>query len=212
MAQEILEVVPRAQSGKAAARRLRAQGLVPGVVFGRGTAPQPIAVNAREFALRFGRRLHSSALLQLQFPDGQEGPLVMISAVQRDPIRGDLLNVDLHQVSLTEKVQAMVAVALSGEPAGMREGGVLSQLVHEVKVECLPTDIPARITADITHLQVGEALHLGDLQVPAGVELLGHAEDAVALVTRPIAETVEEAAEAAPVEPELVEKKTEEAV
>ena len=217
MAEVLLAVSKREPAGKGAAKKLRAQGLAPAVVYGRGKEPVTIAVQEREFFRRFGARGESNALVRLELAEGGEGMLAMVYAVQTDAISGRLLNVDFHQVALDEKVQATVPVVLQGEPAGHKEGGILSQAIHEVKVECLPTEVPVRLEADVSHLQIGDAVHLADVQLPEGVVLHGHRpEDVVAQVSAPVARITEEAeeavAEGAEGEGETVAAETEETV
>ena len=212
MDQQVFDVTIREQMGKEAAKRLRANGFAPGVVYGRGMAPLPVAVDAREFARRFGHVAHSNVLVQLKLPEGQDGPLAMVQAVAWDPLTGALLSVDFHQVSLTEKIHATVSVTLAGEPAGHKQGGVLNQLLHQVSVACLPGDVPASLEIDVSGLDIGQSLHVSDLTLPAGVDLLSHAEEMLAVVTPPTKRTVEDEAEEAEPEPEQVPAKTEEAV
>lgn len=215
MAEVPLTVSKREAAGKGAAKKLRAQGLAPAVVYGRGKEPVTIAVQEREFFRRFGARGESNELVRLTLAEGGEGMLAMVYAVQTDAISGRLLNVDFHQVALDEKVQATVPVVLHGEPAGHKEGGILSQAIHELKVECLPTQVPARLEGDISHLMIGDALHLADLALPEGVVLHGHRpEDVVAQVSAPVARVTEEAeaAEGAEAGAETAAAETEETV
>jgi len=207
--QETLDVAIREQTGSAAARRLRATGMTPGVVYGHNQAPVAVAFAEREFVQHLARH-GTGSLVQLRYPGKKQGPLAMVSAVQRDPLSGRLLNVDFQAVTLTEKVRASVRVVLDGEPAGHRQGGVLEHLMHEVHVECQAGQIPPAIHVDVSPLGVGGNVHVKDLVVPEGVHVLDAADEVVALVAAPTkAAAVEEAAQAVP-EPETVAETTEE--
>lgn len=199
-----LPVTLRAGTGKRAARRLRAEGQVPGVVYGRGAEPLPVAVEARAFVASVLHSGHGHGLVGLRFL-GKEGlrstPLVMVKQVQRDPITDQLLNVDFQRISPREKVETSVPLVLVGESRAVHQGALLEHLVHEVQVHCLPADIPEYLELDISGLAVGSAVHVGELAAPAGVEITSPAEEVVLLVAPPPKPPEEVAAEAPP-EPE----------
>jgi large subunit ribosomal protein L25 len=209
MEQRELIVEKRAAAGTAAARRLRRQGLTPAVLYGRGVESLSLAVDSR--ALR--DLIHAgghNVLLRLKIHKGEgESPTVMVKEIQRHVLTGMTLNVDFQRISLTEKVTAEVPVVLVGEAPGVKQGGVLDQILREVEVECLPTDIPARIELDISGLEVAHSLHVSDLAAPSGVEITTEPTAVVVAVTRvaeevvapPVAEAVVEE-EAAPAEGE----------
>ena len=196
MLQRELSVTKRSQAGSSAAGRLRRQGLVPAVLFGRGADSNALAVDAK--AMR--ELLHGghNVVVRLSVEDGgEDSPTVMMREIQRHPLTGALLNVDFQRISLTEKVQAQVSVTLVGEAPGLKQGGVLDHVLREVEVEALPTDLSERIELDVSHLRVGESLHVSDLVAPAGVAILADATDVVVsmFVPRAVEEVAPVAAE-----------------
>jgi large subunit ribosomal protein L25 len=196
-----VETSSRTQTGKGAARKLRAAGQVPGVVYGAGREPQPLVV-ARETLERVAR-MGTNVLLELSV-DGQlppEGVAAMLKALERHPVTRAPLSVDFQWVSLTRAVQVSVPVVLTGIPDGVRlEGGVLEQMLHEVEVRCLPTNIPRELTIDVSHLKVHESVHVRDLAVPGGVEIVTEPDAALATVAPPRVQVEEAAAAAAAAE------------
>ena len=197
MLQRELSVTKRSQGGSAAARRLRRQGLVPAVLYGRGADAIALAVDAK--AIR--ELLHGghNVVVRLSVEGGgEEPPTVMMREIQRHPLTGALLNVDFQRISLTEKVQAQVSVTLVGEAPGLKQGGLFDHVLREVEVEALPTDLPERIELDVSNLHVGESLHVSDLVAHAGVAILANATDVVVSMIVPRA-----AEEVAPVAAEV---------
>jgi large subunit ribosomal protein L25 len=181
-----LEVKEREQIGSAASRRLRKEGLVPGVLYGRGKKPHPIAIPERHLrrALTGSHGLHTILDVVL---DGQKTTHAsIVKDYQQDVLRGGIAHVDLQEVRLDQPIQAEVVVELVGEPAGVKEGGVLSQVNREVNVEALPLEVPDRLELDVSELAIGDSLRLSDLQAPEGVMLLDDPEETVlATVTMP---------------------------
>ncbi len=164
-----LTVTPRTPDGSRSTRRLRRQGLVPGVIYGGGTEPISFAVDARELR----HALHGvGAVLEVQI-DGKSTPAVLKNT-QRHPLRGETTHVDLLRVDLSKPIQAVVAIELLGgeEAPGIKEGGILDQPTREVNVEALPTDIPESIQIDVSHLDIGDSVTLAVATVPSGVTLL----------------------------------------
>jgi large subunit ribosomal protein L25 len=177
-----LEVEPRSAEGTRAARRLRREGLVPGVVYGGGDCV-PFQVNSRTLyhALHAG-----SAVLDLKV-DGNARP-VIVKDQQHHPVRDEILHIDLLQVRLDEKIQTTVAVELTGveEAPGAKEGGVLEHVTRELNIEALPTDIPESIVADVSGMEAAATMHLSELTAPAGVEFLDDPEETIiATITVP---------------------------
>ena len=186
-----LEVTARAVEGTRATKRLRRQGLVPGVVYGGGDDPMPFAVDA--LALR-STLMHGSAVLDLKVDGGKTEP-VIVKAVQNHPVRGEAIHLDLLRVDMNKPIHAVVVLELTGgdEAPGVTEGGVLSQETRELNIEALPGDIPDSITHDVSGLEMNETLTLSVVSLPEGVTLLDDAEETViATITPPTQEPVEE--------------------
>ena len=191
-----LPVKPRESRGSAEARRLRKQGLIPGVIYGRGSDPTAICIDERELrkALTGGHGLH--AILDVAL-DGDKSRASILKDYQVDPLRGHLIHFDLQEVRLDQPIQAQVVVELVGDPVGVNEGGVLSQIQREINVEALPLEIPDRLELDVSGMAIGDTLRLSDLPPREGVTYLDDAEETVlATVTMPTrVEEPEEAVE-----------------
>jgi large subunit ribosomal protein L25 len=181
-----LQVKERDGRGSADSRRMRNEGLVPGVLYGRGKPPHPFSVPASELrrALSGDSGLH--AILDVVL-DGQKTthPAVLKDYQQEVP-SGRLAHIDLHEVRLDEAIQTQVSVELIGEPAGVKEGGVLSQVSRELNVEALPLEIPDHLELDVSGMAIGDTLRLVDLPTQEGVTYLDDPEETVlATVTTP---------------------------
>jgi large subunit ribosomal protein L25 len=182
-----LQVQDRESRGSAESRRLRKQGLIPGVIYGGGKEPHAFCVAERELrrALTGDGGLHAILDVTLDGDGGEARPSIL-KDYQQDPIRGTLLHIDLQEVRLDQAIQARVVVELVGEPVGVTEGGVLSQVNREITVEALPLEIPEHIDLDVTGMAIGDTLRLADLSEPAGVRFLDDPEETVlATVTMP---------------------------
>ena len=181
-----LEVQDRESRGSAESRRLRKQGLIPGVLYGRGKDPQAFCVAERELrrVLTGGAGLH--AILDVTL-DGQTTTRPSIlKSYQQDPVKGTLTHIDLQEVRLDQAIQARVVIELVGEPVGVTEGGVLSQVNREITVEALPLEVPEHLDLDVTGMAIGDTLRLVDLPVEEGVKFLDDPEETVlATVTMP---------------------------
>jgi len=195
-----LNVAERTEFGSRITRRLRRQGLVPGVVYGGGSEARPFQVPEREVDYLIA---HGGALIDVAFAGGATTPVV-VKEQQRHPVRGSLVHLDLFEVKLDEEIEADVAIELLGieDAPGVKEGGVLEHVTHEITIRALPTAIPESITADVSGMDIGDTLQLSALSPPAGVQFAVD-EDAdevtIATLSPP---RVEE-------EPEPVEEETE---
>jgi large subunit ribosomal protein L25 len=180
-----LNVKKREAAGSAAARRLRASGEIPGVLYGDGKAAHSFSVGERELrrVLTGDHGLH--AILDIVIEGSQTPHHAVLKDYQLHPIRNRLLHVDFHEVRLDRPIQAQVVVELVGQAQGAVEGGVLQQPTREVNVEALPMEIPDRFTLDVTPLQIGDALRVSDLAAQAGVTILDDPETTLASVTLP---------------------------
>lgn len=171
-------------------RRLRRRGLVPGVIYGEGGPPEHFAVDAR--ILR-NTLAHSGAILEVSI-DGGAGTPVLVKDIQRHPVRGEALHVDLLRVNMAETIHTTVTLELTGadDAPGVTEGGVLNQEAREVNIEALPGDIPDSIVVDVSGMEMNATLTLSAVTPPSGVTLLDDLEETVvATITPPTAEPVE---------------------
>jgi large subunit ribosomal protein L25 len=180
-----LEVQPRDSRGSAESRRLRRQGLIPGVLYGGGKEPHAFCVPERELRRVLTGEGGLHAILDVMV-DGATARPSILKAYQQDPVKGTLTHIDLQEVRLDRPIQARVVVELIGEPVGVTEGGVLSQVDREITVEALPMEIPEHLELDVTGMAIGDTLRLVDLPVQEGVKFLDDPEETVlATVTMP---------------------------
>jgi large subunit ribosomal protein L25 len=198
-----LQAKPREERGKNAARRLRASGMLPAVLYGDGDGSSTaLAVPDRvvDYTLQ---HMGDNALYDIDL--GAGGSTARIVDVQRDPVSGRLLHVDFSPVDMLERIEVTVPLHVVGEAPGTEEGGVLQQVAYEVQIETLPGDIPQELTLDISSLGMNENLTLADLRLPDGITLISDPEEVAAIVTAPT-EITEEELEAAGVVEEDVEE------
>ena len=211
--QEVVQAQPREDSsrGKNEARRLRASGRVPAVVYGAKKVSVAVSVDPKQIT----RILHSASghntIFDLDL--GSEKTKAMIVDWQYEPLKGKLLHIDMKRIAMDEKIRVSVPVHLSGEAAGVKQqGGILDQVMREVEIECLPGDIPSSIDADISELVFGQVLRVADLPHIGSIKFITDENQAVAHITSVKEEVVATpdaaAAEAtaAPAEPEVIKK------
>ncbi len=208
-----LTVSERTALGSAGSRRLRKQGLIPGVIYGR-SQPVAIAIGERDLRAALTTSAGSHAVLDVAIDGGSERSAIL-KDYQRDKIRGTITHVDLQEVRLDQVIQTAVAITLVGEPVGVKEGGVLAQVTTEVNVEALPLEVPQHLEADVSALGIGDSIRLNQVEIPAGVRLLDDPDETViATVTHQLREEepveAEEGAEEA-VEGEETDASAEEA-
>ena len=192
-----LVVAAREKLGSAESRRLRREGIVPGVLYGSGGEPIAIGVAERELrrALTGAGGLHS--ILDVQIDGTGSSHASILKEYQVDPVRGGVTHVDLQEVRLDQTITASVTVQLLGgdDAPGVREGGVLSQPLREINVEALPLEVPEHLDLDVSSMAVGDTLRLADITAPEGVVFLDDPETVIATVTAPTREVEPEAPE-----------------
>jgi large subunit ribosomal protein L25 len=198
----------RTDIGKGGARKARAAGHIPGIIYGHGEAPIPVSVGAREFQVAMRSHRGSNPIVSLAVEGSEYTALVR--DVQWDPLTQGVLHLDFQHISLTETVEVQVSVHLVGTAVGVKDGGgILEHILRQVEVRCLPTAIPPSIDVDVTALNIGDSVHVRDLRVE-GIEILTDGDDTVATVVPPTVheeKPAEEAAAAAePAEPEVIAK------
>jgi large subunit ribosomal protein L25 len=190
-----LVVQNRSILGSAESRRLRRQGLIPGVLYGR---EQPISISIAERDLRTALTGAggTNAVLDVEV-DGGTSHASVLKEYQLDAVRGTITHVDLQEVRLDQPIHATVSLHIVGESVGTKEGGVLSQTITELNVEALPLEVPAAVEFDVSELHLGESAHLSQVVLPAGVTLVDDGEIVFVSVTQPMREEEPEAAEGA---------------
>jgi len=208
-----LRAAPRLERGKGPARRLRRAGRIPAVIYGRGEETRTLSVDARELERLFGRIHVASTVITLQI-EGERGPGVraLVREVQTHPFKPEILHVDFLQLHAGERVDVEVPLHFVGTAAGVRAGGVLQQTLHALAVRCDVERIPEAIEVDVSALEIGDSLHVRDLQVPEGVEIHTEGDRTVCTVLPPTVRALEAAPEApegvgGEVEPELIRRR-----
>jgi large subunit ribosomal protein L25 len=174
-----LTVRERESRGSADARRLRREGFIPGVLYGSGKQPHAICIPERELRRVLTGQGGLHAILDVVLEGQKTTHASILKDYQQDPIRGHISHVDLQEVRLDQPIQATVTVQLIGEPEGAKEGGVLSQVQREIRVEALPMEIPEHIDLDVSGMAIGDSLRLADLLAIEGVTYLDDPEETV---------------------------------
>jgi large subunit ribosomal protein L25 len=217
MEQIIVEATPRETRGKNAARRERATGHVPAVLYGGKGGPQALEVNAKQVSAILRSAMGHNSILTVKTKDGEHAAIV--KDWQVDPVKGTLIHVDLLRVAMDVRMRVMVPVHTFGEAQGVKlQGGIFEMVTREVEIECLPADIPTEFKLDVTPLMIGMQLRAGEIQLDSQkMKLLSDPQRVLAHVValrveeeKP-AEAVAAEAAAAPAEPELIKKVRKEA-
>jgi large subunit ribosomal protein L25 len=190
-----LQVAPRKRSGTGALKRLRKEGLVPAIIYGRKLENQNLKVNAVALRDLLAHSTSENVLVNLNIEGGNR-QLALIQDVQHDAITGGIIHVDFHAVKEDEIIHAQLPIELTGEAAGVKLGGLLEHQIHSLDVHCLPKDLPDKVSIDISNLNIGDAIHLRDIQMPSGVTVRLPGDVVIALVAEPKI-VVEEVAPAA---------------
>lgn len=209
-----LNACARTLGRRAGSKKLRSSGRIPAIIYGRQAQPQNLEVDAEEME----DLIHQSGeilLVDLAVKDDQRPKrLALVQEVQHHPLSGKVLHVDFHEIAEDEKVIVAIPVETVGEAAGVKsDGGVLEHVLFKVRARGLAKDLPEVITVDVSHLKIGEAVHLGEIKVPQGVELIGDKQVPVIAVAKPHAEEEVAPAEgevAAAGEVEMIKEKKEE--
>ncbi len=188
MEQQVIDVEVRSENGKGAARKLRATGKIPAILYGHKEQPTALALDPRQLR----KQLRASALGRntvLKLQGLQREVMALIKETQIDPIRRDLLHVDLFEVRATDKVTVDVPLEFEGKPVGVVKGGEFAILERVVKLQAGPLQIPRSVTVNVTALDLGQTIHVGELPLPEGVTFAGDTKLAVASMKAPRSET-----------------------
>ena len=212
MPEIVVAAESRTESGKNANRRLRASGKIPGVLYGTGKAPTAVSVSPKDIGNILKSASGENTLFELEIAGSRRK--VILNEFQLEPLKNRLLHADFYEVALDKAIEVKVHVELHGVPVGVKvQGGILDFVTRELEISCLPTDIPAKIEVDVSHLEMGKHLRVSDLKIPEKVEVLTEADVVVAHVVAPRAEEevapaaeVVAGAEGAAAEPEVIKK------
>ncbi|HTL55271.1 MAG TPA: 50S ribosomal protein L25 [Candidatus Limnocylindrales bacterium] len=211
-----LNAFPRALARRAGAKKLRTNGRIPAIIYGRQAQPQNLEISAKEMEDLIHHSISENLLVDLAVKeDARPKRLALVQEVQHHPLTGKVLHVDFHEIAENEKVTVSIPVETVGEAEGVKtQGGVLEHVLFKVRARGLAKDLPELITLDVSHLKIGEAIHLGEIKPPPGVELVGDKQIPVIAVAAPRTEEEEaaeaaEAAAAVPGEVEMIKEKKE---
>jgi large subunit ribosomal protein L25 len=213
MATEVLIAHPRTETGKGAARKLRAAKQVPGIVYGHKREPQSLALDARDLQKMLDRVSADTTVFELRIDGGSSRTL--IRDIQRHPFRREILHIDFQELVAGELVTVDIPIVLVGTPVGVRlSGGMLDVVLRTISVEVDPANIPNHIDVDVSNLDLHQSIHVRDLTLPPGVEVLENEDETICVVAPPRAEVeaapaAEEGAEGTS-EPEVIRAKKEE--
>ena len=197
MPEIVVAAQERSETGKNVNRRLRVQGLIPGVLYGASKAPVPVSVSPKEIGTILRSASGENTLFDLDLAGTRRK--VILKEFQVEPLKGRLLHADFYEVALDRTLEVSVPVELQGVPVGVKvQGGIVDFVTRELDVECLPTDIPEKIAVDVSGLELGKHLRVSDLQLPPKVAVLTDPEVVIVHVVAPRAEEV-----AAPVAAEV---------
>ena len=184
MASATLSASVRENSGKGVARSLRGAGRIPAVIYGHGRDPQPLSIETRELEKLLSHISAENTVIDLTV-EGKSARTI-IREIQRHPFKRQILHVDFQELVAGEKIIVRVPIVLMGVPDGVRmDGGILDQTMRELEVEVDPSDIPNHLELDVTKMIIGSSLHVSDMTLPAGVEIVGDDDASVAVVSAP---------------------------
>ena len=212
MAKQVkLSAQTRPHAGRSAVKKLKAQGIVPAIIYGGKGKPQPLQVSSREINTLLSHAVGENILVDLEINDAGKtvNRLALIQEVQHNPLGGAVLHIDFHAVSQTEILYANVPVEALGEALGVRSfGGILEQSMRKIEVACLPKDLPEVIRVDVSNLNIGDSIHIKHIVLPAGVTATAEGDLTVFHVAAPVVEEVKPVEEAAAAtSPEVIKEK-----
>jgi large subunit ribosomal protein L25 len=213
MAKQVkLKAEPRTNIGRSAVRKLRARGLIPAVIYGGNDKPQPLQVATREINAMMSHASGENVLVELEIAGEGSSRTALVQEVQHSPVGGEIRHVDFHAISMDQMIQAEVPLEPTGTAVGVKTfGGLLEQSLRALAIECLPADLPDRITVDISQLNIGDSIHVRDIQFPPGVTPKVQPDLTAFSVVEPLVEEEPVVAEAeAAAGPEVITEKKEE--
>jgi large subunit ribosomal protein L25 len=171
MAKQVkLKAERRSAVGRSAARKLKARGIIPAIIYGGKNEAQALQVSAREIRAMLSHASGENILVELEIDGESSNRSALVQEIQHSPVGGDIMHIDFHAVSMDEEIHAEVPLEAIGVANGVKNfGGLLEQSLRSLAVECLPRDLPDRITVDVSNLNIGDSIHVRDIQMPAGV-------------------------------------------
>ena len=191
-----LPAIKRTEKGKNVARRLRRDGKIPAVLYGKGSEPMPLTIALSDFKnVLHGQESHNTLISMKVEGEGSKELLSLPKEIVFDPLCGDILHIDFQQVHLDQAIATQIPVHVVGSSPGVKQGGVLEHLIREIDIECLPMDIPEFIEADISSLQIGDSIHVADLNLEENVRILSDESSTVVIVAAPTLDRSAEEAE-----------------
>ena len=196
----------RADAGKGIARKLRAAGRIPGIIYGHARAPQPLSLHTKDFVQLLEKVSYATTVFELDLGGTKSNAL--IREIQRHPFKKEILHVDFQELVAGEKVTVSVPLAFVGASIGVKEGGIIDQIMHGLSIRVDPMQIPNHIDVDVTALAIGRSLHVGDVTVPAGIEVQDDEDATICTCAAPKEEKAAEPVEGAVAvaEPEVLSK------
>ena len=213
MAKQVkLKAEARSDVGRSAVRKLRARGFVPAVIYGGNNKPQPLQVLARDINAMMSQASGENVLVELEIGGDEQSRTALVQEVQHSPVGGEIRHLDFQAISMDQKIQAEVPLEPLGTAVGVKTfGGLLEQSLRALAIECLPGDLPDLITVDVSELNIGDSIHVRDIQLPQGVTPKVQLDLTAFSVVAPVVEEepVAAEAEAAPTEPEVITEKKE---
>lgn len=196
MAQSTLFVTKRNEVGKGAARKIRREGFIPAVLYGREMEPISLTVNPIDLKKALSTEAGENTLLELHVKGGGEEitKIALLRDVQYDNLTSRPIHFDFQEILMKELITVKVPVEVVGKAPGIQEGGILEEILREIEVECLPASIPNVIEIDVSQLGIGDSIHIGDLTLPEGVTVLHDPDETIITILSPVMEEVKPAA------------------
>ncbi len=193
MAQSTLNVLKRKRMGKSGAREIRKEGNIPAVLYGKGTDTLSLVINPSELKEALSTAAGENTLLEIRVKDGEEDikKLSLLREIQYDFLTSKPIHLDFQALDMNQKITVSVPVQIEGKSIGVKEGGILEEILREISVECLPTDIPNSFIVDVSELEVGHSIHVNVLEIKEGISILHEQEDTILTVLAPKVEVVE---------------------
>ncbi|MCG2712583.1 MAG: 50S ribosomal protein L25 [Candidatus Omnitrophica bacterium] len=207
MEKVILNVKSRQETGTSASKKLRMRGIAPAVIYAKNEKPVQVSVDQREF-IKFLHKHGETAIISLQTEGDSKDETVIIKEIQYDTVKSRVMHIDFQRIKLDEKIRVHIPLVTKGDAdaPGVKEGGNLEHILREVEIESLPGNIPKEIAVDVSNMKIGDVIHVKELPVSVGVEILNDPDQAAVLIKFEAEEKAEEKIEEGAAEPEIIKK------